>query len=293
MLTNDRDSSLPALSVNQARILRVLVKSTMTKAGHEVTVHGDHFTDSSDFVYGLDSLSRKVKDLPVKDWPAVVESHATTLRATVQGPDEFDVPTEDLLERTYLRLYENASLPDVDWLSYGYEPFPGVTELLALDLPETVAMFNDDHVRRHGLETLREAGLRNLRKVVADDHAEIDGIHHLVGSVHLASTVLVLDEVVRRTTGEQDLPNGVLVAVPCRNRLMYHVPSDQDFPTSLNSMIPMAVTVHSSSVGPLSPHVFWWNDGEFHRLTFETDDGATVVYVGDEFTEVFNRLIPG
>ena len=66
------------------------------------------------------------------------------------GPDEFDVPTEELLDRTYLRLYDVAGLPPVDWLSYGREPFPGVRELLALDLPDTVSMFNDDRVQRHG-----------------------------------------------------------------------------------------------------------------------------------------------
>ena len=290
---NDRDQALPALTVNQARILRVLVKSTMTRAGRDVTVHADHFVDSDDSEYGLDSLSRSVSDLPVKDWPEVVERHLSTLQAAMRGPDEFDVPTEELLDRTYLRLYDAAGLPPVDWLSYGREPFPGVRELLALDLPDTVSMFNDDRVRRHGLEVLREAGLRNLRRVVPDQHTEYEGVQLLVGSVYVASTALVLDEVVRRTTGEQELPNGVLVAMPFRSQLLYHVPRDQSVIESLNAMASLATNGYADEVGPLSPHVYWWDNGEFQQLTKHNEREKTIeVHVDGGFGDVLNRLFP-
>ncbi|GAA4021702.1 hypothetical protein GCM10022247_52380 [Allokutzneria multivorans] len=293
MLSNDKDQALPALTVNQARMLRVLVKSVATKAGHEVTLHGDHFVDSDDVVYGLDALSRNVSGLPVKDWTEAVERHVSTLRAAMKGPDEFDVPTEDLLSRTYLRLYENAALPDVDWLGYGREAFPGVTELLALDLPETVALYNDDRVRRHGLDVLREAGLRNLRAVVPDHRTEIDGVQVLAGSVYVASTALVLDEVVQRTTGERELPNGVLVAMPFRNQLLYHVPRDQGFVESLNAMAGMAISGHSTEAGPLSPHVHWWNKGEFQQLTRHDEaEGSIEIHVDGGFADMFRRLMP-
>ncbi|MCP3803160.1 hypothetical protein NLX83_28170 [Allokutzneria sp. A3M-2-11 16] len=290
---NDRDQALPALTVNQARMLRVLVKSTMSRAGRDVTVHADHVVDSDDNEYGLDSLSRSVSDLPVKDWPGVVERHLSTMQAAMRGPDKFDVPTEDLLDRTYLRLYDAAGLPPVDWLSYGREPFPGVRELLALDLPDTVSTFNDDHVRRHGLEVLREAGLRNLRRVVPDEHTEYEGVQVLMGSVYLASTALVLDEVVQRTTGERELPNGVLVAMPFRNQLLYHVPRDESIIVSLNTMASMALNGFADEVGPITPYVYWWHDGVFQQLTKHDEDEQTIeVHVDDGFADVFHRLVP-
>ncbi|SDM52573.1 DUF1444 domain-containing protein [Allokutzneria albata] len=290
---NDRDPALPALTVNQARMLRVLVKSTMTRAGRDVTVHADHVVDSDDSEYGLDSLSRTVRDLPVKDWPAAVERHISTMQAAMRGPDEFDVPTADLLDRTYLRLYDAAGLPPVDWLSYAREPFPGVRELLALDLPDTVSMFNDDRVERHGLDVLREAGLRNLRQVTPDQHTVYDGVQILMGSVYMASTALVLDDVIRRTTGEQDLPNGVLVAMPFRNQLLYHVPRDHGIIESLNAMASLALNGFADEVGPISPYVYWWDNGVFQQLTKHDEQEKTIeVHVDGGFAEVFRRLVP-
>ncbi|MFB9905597.1 hypothetical protein [Allokutzneria oryzae] len=292
-MNNDQDKALPALTVNQARMLRVLVKSSLTRAGHEVTVHADHVTDANDNEYGLEPLSRRLVGQPTANWPGVVDQHLQGLVAAMNGADPFAVPTEELLSRTYLRLYDADGLPDVDWLSYAREPVPGVLELLALDQPDTVSTFNDDRVRQHGLEVLREAGLRNLRREVVEDRAEKNGVQLLMGSVYLASTALILDEVVQRTTGETELPNGVLVAMPFRNQLLYHVPRDQGMVEALEAMTGLAIAGHSEEVGPISPHVYWWNKGEFQQVTYHDEQDRTIeVRVVDGFADVFSRLYP-
>jgi hypothetical protein len=288
------DETLSELTVSDAQRLRDLVRGCMATAGYEVTVYAGHVEDADGRQFGLGSLARRLADpdLPAKRWPQVVDDHISRLLASVDGPDEFDVPTEDLLERTYLRVYEAGSLPDADWWTYGREVLPGVLELLALDLPDSVATFNDEQVTKHGLDRLRVAGLRNLRSEQVDERATHDGVEILIGSMFMASTVLILRELVLRTTGEAHLPNGVLVAVPFRHQLLYHVPRDAEVVEALNTMAALAAIGYDREVGPISPHVYWWEDGEFHQITQRDDDGRVEVHVQGGFADVLTRLFP-
>jgi hypothetical protein len=289
------DETLPELTVGGAQRLRDLVRGSMAVSGYEVTVYAGHVEDADGRQFGLGSLARRLADprLPAKRWPSVVDDHVRRLLASVDGPDEFDVPTEDLLDRTYLRLYEAGSLPDGDWWSYGREVLPGVLELLALDLPDSVATFNDEQVAKHGLDRLRTAGIANLRREEVEERATYEGVEILVGSMFMASTVLVLRDIVLRTTGEARLPNGVLVAVPFRHQLLYHVPRDVGVVDALNAMAGNAAAGYETEVGPISPHVYWWYDGGFQQITHRDDDGRIEVHVAGGFGEVLTRLVPG
>jgi hypothetical protein len=152
-------------------------------------------------------------------------------------------------------------------------------------------MYTDERVATHGLDELRRSGLTNLRAVQADERTEIQGVQVLVGeSVYLASTLLVLPEMVLRTTGEAWLPNGVLAAAPSRNVLMYHVPRDGEVVPAIEAMASMARRDYESSVGPVSPHVYWWHEGSFTQITHEREDGGVAVHIEGEFAEVFTRL---
>ncbi len=288
------DEALPELTVSDAQRLRDLVRIRMATEGYEVTVYAGHVEDADGWQFGLSSLARRLADpsMPAKRWPQVVDDHIGRLLASVNGPDEFDVATEDLLDRTFLRLYGVEALPEAGWWSYGREVLPGVLELLALDLPDSVATFNDDHVAKHGLDRLRAAGLANLRREQVEDRATYDGVEVLVGSMFMASTALILREIVLRTTGEAHLPNGVLVAVPFRHQLLYHVPRDASMLNALNSMVGNAAAGYDTEVGAISPHVYWWDDGEFQQVTQRNDDGIEVRVEGG-FGDVLTRLVPG
>jgi hypothetical protein len=285
------DETLTELTVSEAQRLRDLVRSCMAGAGYEVIVYAGHVEDADGRQFGFSTLARRLSEVPAKHWAKIIDDHVRRMLASVDGPDVFDVPTEELLDRTYLRLYEADGLPEAGWWTYGREAFPGVVELLALDLPDSVATFNDEQVARHGLAELRAAGLRNLRREEAEDRVTHDGVEILAGSMFLASTVLVLRDVVLRTTGEASLPNGVLVAVPFRHQLMYHVPRDGGVVEALNAMVGIAAHTYGTEVGPISPHVYWWREGEFHQLTHMTDDRIEVRVEG-EFADVFARLFP-
>jgi len=285
------DEALAVLTVTQAARLRSLMRDSLARNGLEVTVHADHMVDDADREFGLDSLARSLAGgaVPARRWRAEVETHVRRLLAVADGPDEFDAPAEQLLANTYLRLYDRAVTPvDADT---GREVVTGVVELLALDLPDAVAVYPAEEVDRLGEVALRAAGWRNLRRVQADERVEIDGVQVLMGeSMHLASTVLLLPEVVLRTTGEADLSNGVLVAMPFRHQLLYHVPRDGRVTSALQTITRLAVSGYSDGVGPLCPHVFWWRGGEFLQLTEHNEDGTVALYLEGEFADLVARL---
>lgn len=146
-----------------------------------------------------------------------------TLYRLSDAPHEFARPIEEVLARTYPQLLRPDVRPDPSWWTYARETIPGVLEVLALDLmPERITTFHDEHVERHGLDTLREAGLRNLAAVPVEEHKQNSGVQLLFGGPHLAATALILDEMIERTTGERELPDGALVAMPMLQLLLYH-----------------------------------------------------------------------
>jgi hypothetical protein len=290
----EQDVALPVLSCSEARLLRILARDAFARHGREVTVFADHVEDVHGATFGLDGLSRTLLTQPVERrcWAQVVDDHVSRLLAAIDGPDEFAAPLAELLSRTYLRLYDRSTLPEGGPWTYGRELAPGILELVALDCPETVTVYPDARVAEHGLATLRRAGLANLRRVRADERTEVRGVQVLGGeSVYLASTVLLLPEVVLRTTGEARLDRGVLVAMPCRDQLLYHVPRDHGVLDALSTMAGLAADRYTDSAGAISPHVQWWRDGKFEPLTEPAPGGRTKIVIGEEFGAVLGALL--
>ena len=92
--------------------------------------------------------------------------------ASFDGSDPFEELTPaEVSSQTYARLYDEASLPNLD--EYPHSQFaPGVVEMLALDLPNTVAVYFRKHADKFGgWEALRRQGLTSLR-ALEHEHLE-------------------------------------------------------------------------------------------------------------------------
>ena len=201
----------------------------------------------------------------------------------------FDLPEDVLFSRTYLRLMEGFR-PGPDWWRYALETVPGTLEVVVLDHPELMAVFNDEQVARRGHDRLRAAGLRNLAREEPDAQA-IDGVIALTGSDYTASTALVLPDMIARVTGETEFPNGVLVSVPERQILTYHIPRDESLHTALQTMIGITLGEFDDGHKPISRHVYWWYAGEFTKVTGLAEDGTVNVHVDGPFGEVVERVL--
>lgn len=122
--------------------------------------------------------------------------------------------------RTYARLSPTGEVSP-DLLGYGTEGMPGLLEVLAFDLPDTVTMMRDSDVQRFGgPAALREAGLANLRavaiekteRVTTENGASCDIVTGQ--SVYTASLALILPDVLRRLDNAVPGPHGVTAYVP-------------------------------------------------------------------------------
>ncbi|GAA1877189.1 hypothetical protein GCM10009814_04240 [Lapillicoccus jejuensis] len=223
--------------------------------------------------------------------------------ASVRGPVLLDAPADpfaelgdaDLLAGTYSRLVPEERLSR-GHLRYARPVAPGLVEVLGLDLEDAIAEYGDDQVAEYGpVEDLWRAGRSNLRRVEADDRRtlERDGGRVevlLAESPYLASTLLVLDEVVERVTGQAPDPDlGVLAAAPNHHQLDFHVIADDSLLPSLNLIAAVGAVGHHDDAAALSPDVYWWHHGRLERLT-TVHDGRIRVDATGEFGKVLEQV---
>ncbi|GIG38763.1 hypothetical protein [Cellulomonas phragmiteti] len=290
------DEALPFLTVDDAAHLRGIAADAFRRAGCEVVVHDDHLaaTDGRDF--GLWNLAATCHGSGGRAaWPAVVARHVDQVLNPPPGPDSLS--PEELLDIAVLRVAAVDQLPEpvLARLGYATEVVDGLLQVLVADFPATVATLGDDDVERVGLDRLLAAGrARLLAEPVEHEVMELEGgarLEMLSGeSVYVASKVLVLADVLRSLHGERSYPDGVLVAVPSRTDLLFHVPVDSGVVTALQTLAGGAAKMWSTAAGGVSPSVYWWRDGALTRVSRLDDEGRVAVEVHDELGAVLNRL---
>lgn len=294
------DFEFDYFSEEQGARFRGLVRRAFAELGIEATVYSGHVESADGVQYGLHNVAAACHNSADQDWDRLIRHHVETIVRAMSEGDSFEGLTdEEVLRRTYVRVSGRSTLPADAALSYGRVIADDLLELFALDCPETVALFNTDHVRRLGADALRTAGLANLiaepidefERVGSDDGGWFGVV--LGNSVHTASKLLVLDDVLRRTIGDADAPHGVLVCVPNRHQLAFHVIRDASVVPSLQMMARFAAMGFSDGVGAISPYVFWRRAGELTQLSFGDDDGRLQIRVGPEFGAVLEAVTVG
>lgn len=292
------DEALPFLDVGQAAELRSLVARAFAERGLEVTVHPDHVVDSAGGVYGLWNVATACHhdERGRSAWPDVVADHVRRVLTELDTDPFAELTAEDVADRTYLRLWDEASLPD----RHGYphrEFAPGVVELLALDLPESVAIFTREHARRHGgFGTLREHAVRNLGRLPVDELERVEGprgsVFHLLGgeSVYTAGLAVLLPDLSTRLLGETPGPYGWLLSVPHRHQLAWHPVRDSTVFGAVEGLATFAALGYEDAAGPVSPHVYWSDGHGYHRLTRHDDDGQVAIVVPPGLQEALEQI---
>ncbi|MFI1508708.1 hypothetical protein [Streptomyces sp. NPDC020597] len=280
-----RDREFTYLSEAEAARLRVLVRDAFAERGIEVTVEPGRVTTGTGWQFGLTNLAAACHNdsRGPRRWPALVNTHVDRVVRALDGPQALKaLPHEQVLARLHPRFIPGGPRL-LKAFGYGPPSVPGLLEVLALDLPETVAMLTAEDLAGLGdLTALRERALRNLRAVRVDRHERVgDGSGArfdvlMGGSYFVASLALVLDEVVHRHSKDAPTPDGILVALAHRHQLAYHVVRDSDVVPSLNLMARFAAAGHEASPGALSPSVFRWHEGEFTEVATSDDAGEHV-----------------
>lgn len=292
------DQALTFLSAAQAAGVRTLVRQAFAELGIEVTVLAGHVIDDAGRQFGLWNVAAACHQdgRGRRAWPKIVRHHVRQVLDSVETDPFAELTLPQAAERTFARLYEADTVSDADAVCH--RPFaPGLVELLALDLPETVAVYpvedarrlgGEDVLRAHGLMNLRREGGARLERLPGDGGGSF---HLLLGeSVHTASKALLAPGLFTELTGEEPGEFGWLLSVPNRHQLVWHLVRDIEVIPALRGMFRFTVLGHGDTPGPLSPHVYWWTNGRYQQLTRIDPDGTLSVHVGAEFADVLEVL---
>jgi len=265
-----------------------------------VVIQPDHDVDDAGRQFGFWNLAAQCADERRPAWRGLIREHVQRVLASMDAPDSFEgLDRDEAARRTYARLYPHDALPSLD--AYPHREFvPGIVEMLALDLPQTVAVFDHEKLAKvGGWEALRAHGVANLRALPVESIQTLDApgggkFTALLGdSVYTGSRALLLPGLAAQLTGEDASNFGWLMSVPNRHQVVWHVIRDDSIISALNGMAHFTVLGFSDAPGPVSPHVYWWNGADYEQLTRIDDTGAISIHAGPAFTGVLNTLTGG
>lgn len=296
-----RDPEFSYFSEREAALFRGRVREAFAELGLEVTVYADAVTDDSGRRFGLGTLAAVCHQDPrgTHVWPQLVRRHVRLWVRALDGPSALDtLPPEQIRAQLYPRVVSGEGI-DAGTFGYARTVAPGLYEVLALDLPESVMTLTDEALERLGDPArLRERALHNLRDLPVEGHETVkdaDGMRFEVilgDSFYTASRVLDLDAVVRRVTGRPLGEDGALVALPFRHQLAFHPIRDTSIVPALGAMASFAASGYEDTPGAISPYVFWWRAGTLTQLSeYAEEDGQLRIVVGDDFQDLLERLI--
>lgn len=294
----EMDAALTFLTVDEARHLRSLVRAAFAGRGVEVIVHPGHVASDAGDEYGLWNLAAACHDASRgrRAWSELVAGHVDRLLARA-GQDPFeDLTEQDAARSTYARLFQADDDLHRDLALGPRRVFaPGLVEMAALDLPESVVPYSAAVVERFGADRLRTWGLENLRREPVEHLEAVEAgggsFHVLAGaSVHTASRALLMPSLAGGLTGYEAGHAGWLLSVPTRHEVLWHVLRDTTAVPALQGMVGLTLRCHENAAGQLSPHVYWWSGDGYEQLTHVDDDGGVAVHVGEAFAAVLERL---
>ncbi len=295
------DSELPFFTESSANRFRETVREVFAEMGLEVIMEPGHAIDDSGRSFGFWNVATACNDRPQLAWRRVIRSHLKRVLASFNLPDPFDVlAPEDVATQTFARLYDVEGVPGIE--DYPHREFaPGIVELLALDLPDTVAVFSHDNASKFGgWEALRTQGISNLGQLNVEQLETIPtpgegSFMSLLGnSVHTASRALLLPGLASELTGQRVREDyGWLMSVPNRHQVVWHIIKDATVVAAVNGMARFAALGYSDSAGPISPHLFWWNGTCYEQLTYMTEDKGLTIQVSPAFQTVVESATDG
>jgi hypothetical protein len=285
------DEHLTFFTLVEAREFRRLVASAFSKVGHDVTIYPDRVESRDGTAFGLPNIAALCSGADRSEWADLVGRHVESVTTPARTLD--DLAPEEISAGLYLRLVDAGSVPEP---GYARQVAAGLLEVLAVDLPESVATLSKDDVAGLGsLAELLERGRANLHALVAGDvslGAVADGRGTFTAvtdrSFFTASLALVLSDAVERISGERDQGRGILVAVPHRHQLLYRVIDAPSATSALRDMFDAARWAFHDASGPLSPNVYWVRNRRWSQVT-SVEGGKPRVWLRGEFAGAIKR----
>lgn len=305
------DDALPVLNVRQAALVRSLVHRELAEHGIEASIHATHLTTDTGVEFGLWNIAATcAQERREQRWTHLVHRHVRSLLAA-QSPTvpQMDERTpEFLLEHVILRVVARDAFGQAGPPEYARDLTEDLVEVLAVDLPTSVEVIPQRTLAQVPYDRLQTSGLEHL---VADPlpRPEFVDLRDLLvqgpglgrvprlpmavvqgTTVHTASHILTMPDLLRRTLDGPDTRYGVLVAVPTRDVVLLHVLDRASVAPATAAMARFTRWAYDRHPGSLSGRLLWWNRGRIEPVAHVTGEGTIAV----DGTGEFGRLIdPG
>ena len=228
------------------------------------------------------------------DWHELISAHLCTmtthLHDIVEPFSAFDLR---------VRLIPDAP-DDRDTLrALGARPFAeGIVQVLAIDVPDAVRCVPALEITELGWD-LDEAWASALAQTeVLERPDEIhtidiggaDIIHVFGDRTFTASMIGVVDQLVAETA---DIgPDGAIVSIPLRHSVLVHPVGGHDCRVAIAGMIPITRQLFKQGPGSVSPHLYWWRNGELQWIPtfFDGTIQGVEYYPSDELAAVIGNI---
>jgi hypothetical protein len=216
-------------------------------------------------------LAQACHAVPMRRWSSLIDAHLVHLRPAGTG-EEIDAGSAR--SRLKVRLVPEDLAPGIA------EPYAvGMLAGLVLDLPHTVVGVSDAQLHGWGIEVgdAWEQAWVNVAEEAPPEEIErihVDGrdIVSIYGdSFFTASKVAFLPELIGPVG-----PAGALVTVPRRHTILAYPLGAVPAGPVLTPLVLNTRRLHVEGPGSVSPHLYWWRDGELTWVPVSVDDDAHI-----------------
>lgn len=299
--TGPNDRRLSGLTPAQTQRVRDLARRALAERGLETVVHADHLRTADGRMFGLENIASVCHNARANRWAQLIADHLDALLGEFPAePPELSV--EQIRAGAHLRLVPMDAMrslgPDALGSGYGYARRigAGMLEMLVHADGPYVRWLTDSDVAKIGFAELHAIGRENLLGIEPHSCEALrrsrSELHVVRGSSgFIASKLLVLEAVLPVVLGNSATwEHGVLVAVPSRHELVL-APVDANVVSNLVGLLEVAALEYRNEVAPLSPYVYWWQDGTLTALSEADEHGYVQLVLPEEFRDAVSDLL--
>lgn len=246
--------------------------------------------EGSEGQYGLGNLAQQCASEERDAWAELAESHFRQLIAA-EARDTDELAADEALPLLRLRVWAAGDLPDAAEL-VARPLADDLRVVLSLDLPESVATVHPDAVAEWGLKENelfdRAAEQTRREEVEVERRSTEEGaeIVFCVGDSFFAASHALWPGTVLGDLGEA----GALIALPNRHLAVFHAITDMRVVEVTSTLAPFLAARYDEGPGSISPHLYWWRDGETVRLPVSIEGDTVSLMPPDAFVELLNGL---
>jgi hypothetical protein len=244
---------------------------------------------------GLLNVAQLCKQGNIDDYDAIVKNHFEVMRKSqdfiagfFDNMDNFEFVKPFIGTRLYHKDHVKS-------IGQGGVISKTVAEdiiaMLVFDMPQAISSVKPDQIKvwRKSAEELLELGLRNIRESYPFNVIDLESSVRLKAVLqdHFFGSNIILDlEQYPELIGT----HGTLVAIPHRHTTIFHPIEDGSVILAINMMIPMVYGMHKEGPGSISPHLYWYHQGEFTMLPYRMEAQSMEFFPTKEFEAMLTYL---